>query len=211
MRMRLVPPGTDPLTVPVEYKERKIPWLYIGCALFVLIVGYGLTNRSKAAKAQALEVTATITSTATPTPTMLHPGMATPEQTPTGYLSALWGNVATTGTPRANSGGGFTLPTLPPVRVEVTRIVGLQVTRVVQQTVVVVQTQIITATPAPTNTPEPTQTPWIIIVTATPTETPTPTMTASPTETAMVPGETETPTPTPTMTATPTETLAAYP
>ena len=209
MRMRLVPPGTDPLTVPVEYKERKIPWFWIGCAAFVFLVGYGLTNRAKSAKAQALEATATsmaeMTATPTPTPTEAHPGMNMPQQTPTGYLSALFGNVITS-TPRS-SGGGFTLPTLPPVRVEVTRIVGVQVTRIVERTVVVVQTQIITGTPGPTSTPEPTQTPWIIVVTATPTETPTPTLTATPTETAIVPGDTETPTPTPTGTAT----LAAYP
>jgi len=209
MRYRIVPPGTDPLTVPVEYKERKIPWIFVVGILFALVVGFGLFSRSRTAKAAA-EATATMlavtTEAPTATPTMpISTGTAT--QQPTGYLSALWGNVVTTGTPRANSGGGITLPTLPPVRVEITRIVGVQVTRVVERTVIVVQTQIITGTPGPSSTPDPTQTPWIIVVTATPTETPSPTPTETPTETAIVPGDTETPTPTPT----PTEILAAYP
>lgn len=186
MQIRHVPPGTDPLNQPVDYKTRKFPWLWVVAGLFILIVSFGMFSRSRTAKAEAAIIQATETaamiSTATPTPTATQ--TASPTPTATGYLAGMFSQIMGTGTATP-----ATFPTLPPIRVEVTRLVGVQVTREVYQTIVVVITQIVTSTPGPTATEQPTQTPWIIVVTATPTETPTPTPTETQTPTA-----TETPT-----------------
>lgn len=205
MKYRIVQPGTDPLTQTVEYKGRSIPWFWVMVVAFVGVVGFGLFSRSKVASAQASQATATQLAVLSSTPTATATGTATstsaPTTTPTGVFSSYFsGALASSSTPQP----GRSVPTLAPVRVEVTRIVSIPVYITQVATHIVINTVVVTATPDPSATMAPTQTPWIIIITAGPTETPTPTITETPTPTGTV---TSTETPTPTSTGT----LAAYP